>query len=122
MRTALLLLALAVSGCDSDAEIASSDLAVTDQATLRLNETTIVGGVSVTFQRVEQDSRCPPNAVCVWEGIAFVTLELDGTAHDVAVRDPERFPEAGVRVGDVAVFASDLSFDEPTRVTVVTTE
>ena len=122
MRTALLLLALAVAGCDSGAESASSDLAVTDQTTLRLNETTVVGGVSVTFQSVEEDSRCPPDHMCVWEGVAFVSLDLDGATHDVRVADPEHYPEAGVRVGDVTVFASDLSFDEPTRVTVVTTE
>ena len=60
--------------------------------------------------------------MCAWEGEAFVTLALDGTAHRLRVADPERAPEAGVEVGDVTVFASNLSFDEPTRVTVTTTE
>ena len=122
MRAFLLLLVLTAFGCDSDTDTASSDLAVTDQATLRLNETTIVDGVSVTFQRVEEDSRCPPEAVCVWEGVALVALDLDGTPHRLRVVDPERSPEAGVRVGGVTVFARDLSFDEPVRVTVATME
>ena len=36
----------------------------------------LVDGLSVGFQRVEQDSRCPIDAVCVWEGDAAVALLL----------------------------------------------
>ena len=122
MRTAFLLLVLALVGCDASDPSASSDLTVTGQATLGVGESAVVDGVSVTFDGVEEDSRCPPDAVCVWEGVAFVALDLDGTARRVRVVDPERSPEAGVRVGGVTVFASALSFGAPARVTVTTAE
>ena len=36
----------------------------------------VVEGLSVTFQKVSADSRCPIDAVCVWEGDAAVALVL----------------------------------------------
>lgn len=36
----------------------------------------VVEGLTVTFQRVSGDSRCPIDVVCVWEGDAAVALLL----------------------------------------------
>jgi hypothetical protein len=36
----------------------------------------LVDGLSVSFQRVSADSRCPIDVVCVWEGDAAVALLL----------------------------------------------
>ncbi len=35
------------------------------------------GGLRVAFLRLEQDSRCPVNVTCVWEGDAAVRLRAD---------------------------------------------
>jgi hypothetical protein len=34
--------------------------------------------LTVTFERVAEDSRCPTNVKCVWEGDAVVRLALQG--------------------------------------------
>lgn len=47
------------------------------------------GGTVVSFQGVESDSRCPIDAVCVWEGNAVVLVRLQvGVA-------PERYARLG---------------------------
>ena len=35
-----------------------------------------VGDLTLTFQRVETDSRCPIDAVCVWSGDAEIALRI----------------------------------------------
>ena len=34
------------------------------------------GGLTIAFDRVTSDSRCPMNALCVWAGDAIVTVSL----------------------------------------------
>jgi len=33
-------------------------------------------GLTVTFDSIEQDSRCPINAKCLWEGVAIVNVSV----------------------------------------------
>ena len=61
------------------------------------------------YSEVVDDSRCPLDAVCVWEGEARVALTIDGDAAELRVVDPTFEPDAGVRVGDVVVFAVGLA-------------
>ena len=72
MRYALVLLALAVAGCDesptgptvplnSEFELAPGQSAVVEDA-----------AVSVRFNRVTGDSRCPADAICILGGDAIV--------------------------------------------------
>jgi hypothetical protein len=51
--------------------VASDD---TLTATLGQTATTRDGALAVTFVRLVNESRCPANAVCVWEGDAAVRL------------------------------------------------
>jgi hypothetical protein len=44
---------------------------------IRIGETKAAGSLRIRFADVA-DSRCAPNVVCVWEGDAAVTLEVDG--------------------------------------------
>lgn len=44
--------------------------------TLRIGESRQVGPVDVFFARVPEDSRCPVDVVCVWEGNAVVELHM----------------------------------------------
>jgi hypothetical protein len=57
-----------------------SPSALDDTVAVRLGRTATVPGsaLRVTFQRVVSDSRCPINAVCVWEGDAAVAVRLEG--------------------------------------------
>lgn len=32
--------------------------------------------ISIEFQQISEDSRCPANVTCVWEGIAIVNLKM----------------------------------------------
>lgn len=60
-------------------------------------------GVRVSLRRVEQDSRCPTNATCVWEGDAAVALrfERQGTTTDVTLHTSPRIGATSVVVGGV---------------------
>ncbi len=109
MRALLLLALLVTAGCDSTRETATSELVVTDQATLSLGDSAVVDGIAVTFVSVVTDSRCPDTSMCVWAGWGIVALDLDGTRHEVHVVDPEQQPTAGVRIGDRFVFATALT-------------
>ncbi len=35
--------------------------------------------MNVTFKQITEDSRCPENARCVWQGVATAKIELMGT-------------------------------------------
>lgn len=45
-----------------------------------LNETVQLGDISLTFVKVLEDSRCPKNVTCVWQGriIVEVAVKRDG--------------------------------------------
>ena len=46
---------------------------------MKLGESVSLGGASgirLTFKRVEQDSRCPIDAICVWTGDAEIALQI----------------------------------------------
>ena len=44
---------------------------------IKIGETIAVGELKLTFQRVEGDSRCPIDAVCVWAGDAEIALRIE---------------------------------------------
>jgi hypothetical protein len=58
-------------------------------------------GVKVTLQKVLGDSRCPMNAVCIWEGDASVALrfEQSGRALDVTLHTSPRGGVVSAAVG-----------------------
>ena len=84
----LLLLALCL-GCDSSGfdERERAELEAGD-AQIELGETATVEGLAITFDAVVDDSRCPLDAVCVWEGQAVVTLTVEGVTADLLVSGP----------------------------------
>ena len=56
--------------------------AVNEEFTLAPGQTAAVNGTSirVTFETVRDDSRCPTDVTCIWEGDATVVLKVkDGT-------------------------------------------
>ena len=67
-------------------------------APLRLDvgEAVLVGGHTLRFVEVTEDSRCPQGVTCVWEGRARVRLAVDDYSRELTVR------YAGMRDGDTA--------------------
>jgi hypothetical protein len=55
---------------------------------LRAGSSAIVeGGLTITFNGVKSDSRCPMDALCVWAGDAIVAVSLSQTGGDPAERE-----------------------------------
>lgn len=54
------------------------------RVTLAIGETQALSGVSITPVRVIEDSRCPMDAMCVWQGTARVEIKIeDGMGQSV---------------------------------------
>ena len=66
-----------ISGCNSAAYDYRKQPVVTE-ITVPLNKTVKAGntGLSVSFDKIESDSRCPINARCVWSGVAVVAATV----------------------------------------------
>jgi len=62
----------------------------------------LVDGLSVTFQRVSGDSRCPIDVVCVWEGDAAVALLLRAES---AASEPRELHTSGQMGGRETSYA-----------------
>jgi hypothetical protein len=48
-----------------------------DSVRVRVGQTVVVGGVKVRFNAVESDSRCPIDAICIWEGDAVAVFVVE---------------------------------------------
>jgi hypothetical protein len=67
-----------------------------DTVRVKFGQSVDARGVKVTLRKVESDSRCPMNAVCIWEGDAAVALRFEptgGRAVDVTLHTS---PKGGV--------------------------
>ena len=53
------------------------------------------GSLRVTFTRVDNDSRCPADVVCVWEGDALVKIEVSEQPGDPVARELHTSGSAG---------------------------
>lgn len=82
MRYPLIALAIALLltfGCRGEATEPTLDpvfLTVDGETALRPGQSAVHDEFSVTFERVESDSRCPIDVICVWEGNAAIRIGL----------------------------------------------
>jgi hypothetical protein len=53
----------------------SEEITLDDPFMIKIHQTLSVDNLSVTFSKIE-DSRCPSDVTCVWEGRASVTLDI----------------------------------------------
>jgi hypothetical protein len=79
--TPLLFLAACASG---GANTPSPTPALNEEFTLAPGQTASVTGTNVrlTFDRVSEDSRCPTDVNCIWEGDAVVVLKVQVEAEE----------------------------------------
>jgi len=75
------LLAMLVAACGSPAYEYRKDKIIAD-IDVPLGKTVVAGetGLSVTFDSIEQDSRCAINARCVWGGVGIVNATVTNNA------------------------------------------
>lgn len=83
LATAALLLPLTAAGCATAQAPASGPPAQAQVQTdepfeLAVGERLAHGDHTLHFVGVAEDSRCPPDAQCVWAGKASVRVEVDG--------------------------------------------
>jgi len=80
--TPLLFLAACASGGGNGPT--SPTPALNEEFTLAPGQTATVNGTNVrlTFDRVSEDSRCPTDVTCVWEGDAVVVLKVKVEAEE----------------------------------------
>ena len=78
------LLTMLVTACGSSAYEYRKDRIVTN-VDVPLGKTAVVEktGLSVKFDSVHQDSRCPINAKCLWAGTAIVNVTVSNRAGEV---------------------------------------
>ena len=103
-----LLPLLLVSGCDNSTPSPARSQPEADLQ-LELEDTAKSDGLTITFEAVTGDSRCPEGVECVWAGEAHVRLVIDGLADTLLVADAEQTPEAGIRRDDVMIRAVALT-------------
>jgi hypothetical protein len=75
MRIALVIAAIACAGCFSPT---GPDAVVGKPFDLKAGSvSTLPDGARLRFERVESDSRCPRDVVCVWAGDATISVTLN---------------------------------------------
>ena len=82
VMTPLLFLAACASGGGNGPTSPTPSL--NEEFVLAPGQTAAVNGTNVrlTFERVKEDSRCPTDVTCVWEGDAVVVLKVKAEAEE----------------------------------------
>ena len=92
MRTKLFLLTilictpLSVFACDN------AEFSIGQEFSLQIGESASIKGekLQIRFLEVTEDSRCPRDAICVWEGriICMVEITYRGSLHRLELTEP----------------------------------
>ncbi len=82
------VITLPLTGCLSDI----GKVSLGEDFELKMGESTAVRGedFNIKFLEVLEDSRCPRNVTCVWEGRArsLVRITIDGQSEDIELAQP----------------------------------
>ena len=78
---AVLVTSLAIGACASNNALPTepvvySQAEAADSVRVRAGQTIVVEGIKVRFSAVESDSRCPMDAICIWEGDAVAVFSV----------------------------------------------
>lgn len=72
--------ALLFSACEKDcAGPVENSIELGDTATISFNQTVVIGScnLKLTFNGITEDSRCPTDVMCVWEGRAVAGFKAE---------------------------------------------
>lgn len=89
---ALLALPLALAGCVTIRTVSDGI------SRARIGETVMAGPVSITPERVVEDSRCPAGTQCIWAGRVRIAAQVDGAPTELTLGQP-----VSARGGNVAL-------------------
>jgi len=66
--------------------------------------------ITIKFLSVEEDSRCPPNAMCVWQGNARIKVRIGfrGGESKIVVMNSDMGPK-GDQMGGWAIYLTSLT-------------
>jgi hypothetical protein len=85
--TSILWLGVVTVGCARNPN-QPGDLPLRQSVEMRAGSSvTLEGGLTIAFDRVTSDSRCPMNAFCVWAGDAIVAVSLSQGPGGPAARE-----------------------------------
>lgn len=112
-------LAMATTGCGT--ALVSADPPMLDEAfALEPGESARIEGTGLilTFREVRDDSRCPTDVTCVWEGDAVVVLRtvLEGSVAEARLHTAGDRDRDGARHVDVGPYRIHLLELEPAPV------
>lgn len=65
-----------LTSCKKEVFLLNEDVSIGINSSI-LIETNDIGQMSIEYLELLEDSRCPPDAVCVWAGFVKVKLKLD---------------------------------------------
>jgi hypothetical protein len=113
MRVLLASCSLLLSAC-AVAPAARTPVAPGEEFTLALGESVGIAqkGIVLEFDAVLEDSRCPMNARCVWEGNARVAIKATGAAAGLHELNTSSRFDTRTRIAD---FVLELRRLEPDR-------
>ena len=79
----LVMVGFAAMNC-SDSSTNYVEIELDQEFEIKVGDSAILAnqGLIIKYMAVTEDSRCPINAICVWEGNASVTLELKNSISD----------------------------------------
>lgn len=104
LRLRLIAILTSALACASVENVIVAEPGVT--FSLPIGKTAAVAGSTtrITFREVTEDSRCPSNAVCVWEGAAkiAVTVSRNGGPGETAILSLKE-PNNEARLADLVV-------------------
>lgn len=112
MRNILLMLMLACA-------TSTSEVPLGELFSLTPGKIAVVDGVQITFVRVGQDSRCPPDVQCIWAGDAEVKLSVAGDDVTLHTHGGTQYPKSA-RVAGRTITLRDLTRSPYTATLVVT--
>lgn len=108
IAVAITILTAATAACASSSfptdPVVYSQSEAADSIRIRVGQTAVVGEIRVRFSAVEQDSRCPSTAVCVWAGDAVARMvvqqncDCDSPAFDLKLHTTLE-PKSGTAYG-----------------------
>jgi hypothetical protein len=90
IASAVILLSLFLSGCAGPSGLKAVS---GEEVALEVGQRVVIDGgkLNIQFVKVLEDSRCPRNVTCIWQGQAVCSLQItlpDGSINDLNVTEP----------------------------------
>lgn len=87
---AIILLSSFLLGCSAPSELKAG---LGQEVSLKVGQRVVIEGgkLNIEFTKVVEDSRCPRNVTCIWQGQAVCSLQItlpDGSVNNLNVTEP----------------------------------